>query len=51
MYFRAPCRSYALNCLFVYGTIPGTVPFLTRKQNVVVLFICNSKKLNSNLIK
>ena len=39
MYFRPPCQCYALNCHFVYLTIPGTRPLLMRKLNLFVLYI------------
>ena len=54
MHFEAPFHDYVLNCHFVYLDIPGTCPFLIRKQNVFGLFIYNSKKKkerNSPLLK
>ena len=43
MCFVPPCHDYALNGHFVYWAIPRTHPLLMRKQNLIVLMICNTK--------
>ena len=48
MYLGPPCYVYALNCHLVYLAIPGARPSCMKKQNLLVLIICNHKKRNSN---
>ena len=43
VYFGPRFYGSALNCHFVYLTIPGTRPLSVINQNVFVLFICNRK--------
>ena len=51
MFLGPLCYGYALNCHLVYLAIPGKRPLCMKKQKLLVLIICNRKKVKFKFVQ